>query len=125
MRLLINHAALTTCLLLFALPGISGTGQAQNWPSFRGADASGLAPGRPPVTWNVSSSDHVAWKTPIPGLSHSSPIVWAGRVYVTTAIAAEGTPQLTIGQAGIDPAQDVVRHTWRLYSLDARTGAIL
>src|SRR5204862_7178741 len=37
-----------------------------------------------PVTW--SRTDNVAWKTPIPGVGHSSPIVCGGRVFVTTCL---------------------------------------
>jgi hypothetical protein len=59
---------------------------AQNWPSFRGPSASGIADGqRLPATW---AAKQVRWKTPIPGLAHSSPIVWGGRVFVTTAVSS-------------------------------------
>ena len=36
-----------------------------------------------PLHW--SASDHVAWKTPIPGEGWSSPIIWKDRVFLTTA----------------------------------------
>ena len=40
---------------------------AQNWPSFRGPNASGVADGHPaPVKWNATSGDGVLWKTPTP-----------------------------------------------------------
>ena len=58
---------------------------------------------------------NVAWKTPIPGLAHSSPIVWGDRVYVTTAVASSGTPTVKTGdsnRAGIGAAPDMVSHTW-------------
>ena len=46
---------------------------AQNWPSFRGPQASGVADGAPTqVTWNVATSQNVLWKTPIAGLAVSS-----------------------------------------------------
>jgi outer membrane protein assembly factor BamB len=51
--------------------------RAQNWPQFRGAGASGVAEGKPaPVRWDATKSAGVVWKTPIPGLSHASPVVW-------------------------------------------------
>ena len=43
--------------------------------------ATGVAAGAPPSTWDVGRSVNVAWKTPIPGLAHSSPIVWGDRIY--------------------------------------------
>jgi outer membrane protein assembly factor BamB len=59
---------------------------AQDWPAFRGPGTSGIAPApaSPPVTFDVTASSGVAWRTPVPGLAHSSPIVWGGRIYVTT-----------------------------------------
>ena len=59
-----------------------------DWPSFRGPNASGIAERQMlPDTWNVKTGEHVLWRTPIPGLAHSSPIVWGDRVFVTTAIS--------------------------------------
>ncbi|MBM3814860.1 MAG: hypothetical protein FJW20_24815 [Acidimicrobiia bacterium] len=59
---------------------VAGTRAASDWPEFRGADANGLGVGDPAVHWNADPAagavKGVAWKTPIPGLSHSSPIVW-------------------------------------------------
>jgi outer membrane protein assembly factor BamB len=80
------------------------------------------------VAFDVPASRGLAWRTPVPGLAHSSPIVWGGRVYVTTAVAASGTPTVTLGdssRAGIDAASDMVSHTWRLLALDAASGTLL
>jgi outer membrane protein assembly factor BamB len=103
---------------------------AEQWPSFRGFQAAGTsASASPPLTWNVSSSTNVAWRTPIPGLGHSSPIVWGDRIYLTTAVSdAKAAQALTLGDsdsAGIDPAKDVVEHRWQLLALDRATGKIL
>src|SRR5215207_9319354 len=50
---------------------------AGSWPSFRGVQAAGVADGQQlPDTWNPKTGEHVRWRTPIPGLAHSSPIVW-------------------------------------------------
>src|SRR5262245_51249550 len=94
-----------------------------NWPSFRGAQGSGVSSSaQPPVTWNLTSSTNVAWRTPIPGLAHSSPIVWGNRVYLTTAIGQGAAAQsVALGdsdRAGIDPATDTVSHQWQLLALD-------
>src|SRR5687768_10734777 len=52
-----------------------------NWPSFRGANAAGIAEGyATPTTWNVEERNNVRWKTPLPGLGHSSPIIWGSRI---------------------------------------------
>ncbi len=57
---------------------------AENWPQFRGPNAQGRsAESNLPVQW--SATNNVAWKTPIPGESWSSPIVWGDHVFLTSA----------------------------------------
>jgi outer membrane protein assembly factor BamB len=99
-----------------------------NWPAFRGANAAGVSRTAVPTTWDVAASRNVAWKTPIPGLAHSSPIVWGDRIYVTTAVAASGRSEVKTGDAdksGIDSAADIGPHTWRLIAVDRATGKIV
>ena len=100
---------------------------AQNWPSFRGPQASGVADGAPvPVTWNVSTSQNVAWKTPVDGLAVSSPIVWGNRVFVSTAVSSDPSAGIRTGLYGdVQPAADVSKHSWRLIALDKRTGKVV
>ncbi len=78
--------------------------RAENWPQFRGPDGQGhSAENNLPIRW--SATENVAWKTPLPGESWSSPIIWGGRVFVTTA---------TDGG-----------ESCRVLSLDRKSGAIL
>jgi|SRR6266852_476656 len=79
-----------------------------DWPSFRGIRAAGVADGYPTATnWNVPQGRGVRWKTPINGLGHSSPIVWGGRVCVTTAISGKRDAGLRTGLYGdIDSIND-------------------
>jgi outer membrane protein assembly factor BamB len=102
---------------------------ANDWPQFRGKDAAGVAVGTstPPAQWRLSPDTGIAWKTAIPGLAHSSPIVFGDRVYLTTAVAAEGKPRIVLGdvsKSGIDPATDTGRHAWRLIAIDKASGKI-
>jgi outer membrane protein assembly factor BamB len=119
-----TRAACALFILFLTLPA-----HAQHWPGFRGDNATGVASsGHPPVSWDVEASRNIRWRLPVPGLAHSSPIVWGDRVYVTTAVPLENVPdQVKIGdssQAGIDPAKDVVRHSWRLYAIDRASGRV-
>ncbi len=61
---------------------------ADEWPQFRGPDANGhsAATGLP-LTW--SETEHVRWKTAIPGNGHSSPVISGNQVWLTTAIPIE------------------------------------
>ena len=98
-----------------------------NWPSFRGPGASGVAEGfAAPITWNVEQKKNVRWKTAIPGLGHSSPIVWGDRIFVTTALSGKPDPELKTGLYGdIAPVQDDTVHQWKVYCLDKKTGRVL
>ena len=71
------------CLLAVAAPAAE-----INWPQFRGPAASGVGAGSPPSEWNGESGKNILWKTLIPGLGHSSPIIWGDRMFVTSAVPA-------------------------------------
>ena len=99
---------------------------AQNWSSFRGNNASGVAEGRKtPATWSVDKSQNIVWKASIPGFSHASPIVWGSRVYVITAISSDTATGFVAKDRGIGLAEDNVKHTWKIYSLDKKTGGVI
>ena len=68
---------------LFLAAGTLGI-QAENWPCFRGPTRQGVSlETNLPLEW--SATQNVRWKTPIPGQSWASPIVWEGSVFVVTA----------------------------------------
>jgi outer membrane protein assembly factor BamB len=114
------------CLVLLVLLVSSVTINAQNWPSFRGPNASGVAEGtNPPITWDLEKSQNVLWKTDIPGLSHSSPIVWGNNIFVITAVSSEARPTFRAKDRGIGLANDDVSHTWMIFALDKRNGRVL
>jgi outer membrane protein assembly factor BamB len=112
------------CLSLLALSAISAN--AQNWPSFRGPNASGVAEGtKPPTSWDVEKSQNVLWKTAIPGLSHASPIVWGNQIYVITAVSSDAKAGFVAKDRGIDLANDNAKHAWMIFALDKRNGQVL
>ena len=114
------------CLVLLVLLVSSVTINAQNWPSFRGPNASGVAEGtNPPITWDLEKSQNVLWKTDIPGLSHSSPIVWGNNIFVITAVSSEARPTFRAKDRGIGLANDDVSHTWMIFALDKRNGRVI
>ncbi|HZL89954.1 MAG TPA: PQQ-binding-like beta-propeller repeat protein [Pirellulaceae bacterium] len=58
-----------------------------NWGQWRGPLGTGVAPkADPPVLWNEAEGTNIRWKTRIPGRGHSTPVVWADRIFLTTAI---------------------------------------
>ena len=98
----------------------------QNWPSFRGPNASGVAEGtKPPITWDVEKTQNVLWKSTIPGLSHSSPIIWGERIFVITAISSDSKVSFNAKDRGIGLANDDVKHTWMIYAIDKWDGRVI
>jgi outer membrane protein assembly factor BamB len=94
------------------------------WPGFRGPAASGVADGQGlPDTWNVATGQHIAWKIELPGLAHSSPIVWDDRIYVTSAISSRADATFKPGLYGEGTAsEDRTPHKWVVIALDRKNG---
>jgi outer membrane protein assembly factor BamB len=112
--------------LTLALVLLSSAAHAQNWPSFRGPNASGVAHGHATATtWDATKGTGVLWKTELPGLAVSSPIVWGDSVFVTTAVSSDPNAVFRHGLYGdVEPSKDVSPHSWRLLAIDKRTGKV-
>lgn len=123
----ISVACVFLTVVAFQARGTEGSGANPNWPSFRGPNAAGVSDAAPlPVEWSVPDSRNIRWKTPIPGLGHSSPVVWGDRLFVTAAISGREKPELKVGLYGdIGSVNDTSEHRWLIYALDARTGKML
>jgi len=121
----------TDLALLLSLLALPLAPDVESWPSFRGPAAGGVADGPPaPTSWNVETGEHVLWKTDLPGLAHSSPVVWGPRVFVTSAVRLAGPSELAslYGSPGYGAGKSVTDegpHAFRLYCLDRESGAIL
>ncbi|HEX2465361.1 MAG TPA: PQQ-binding-like beta-propeller repeat protein [Thermoanaerobaculia bacterium] len=100
-----------------ARPGI-------DWPGFRGIRASGVAEGFPTAaSFDVASGANVKWRSEIAGLAHSSPVIWGNDLCLTTAVSAEGTPELKVGLYGdIGSAADIGPQRYEVLCLDKTTG---
>lgn len=98
-----------------------------NWPSFRGAQAAGIAEKQNlPDKWDGKSGENILWRVPVPGLAHSSPIVWGHRIFVTSAVSSDPKATFRPGLYGDgDASEDRSPQKWMLYALDKRTGKIL
>ena len=58
--------------------------RAENWPGFRGPTGQGISTEKDlPVEWDTKKN--VAWKAPLTGEGHSSPILWDKHVVLTAA----------------------------------------
>jgi outer membrane protein assembly factor BamB len=99
----------------------------RNWPSFRGDGSAGNGDGQRAITeWDATTGKNIKWKTPIPGIATSSPIVWGNRVFATTAVSSAGNNSFRTGLYGdVKPVDDLSPHEWKMYCLDKATGKIL
>ena len=79
-------ALFAVLVLLVSTASASAQG---DWPQFRGPGGQGHSDERGlPLEWNEHKN--IAWKTPIPGLGWSSPVVANGKVWITTAVEQRG-----------------------------------
>jgi hypothetical protein len=94
------------------------------WPSFRGPSASGVADGQKlPDTWDGVSGKNIKWKVSVPGLAHSSPVVWGDRIFVTSAISSRPDATFKPGLYGEGTAsEDRTPQRWVVMALDRATG---
>ncbi|MCA9064740.1 MAG: PQQ-like beta-propeller repeat protein, partial [Planctomycetaceae bacterium] len=83
-------------LLLPVIPFLPGhvtrnvdAADSDNWPHWRGPTANGVASpeARPPVEWGPGKN--IRWVAALPGEGSSTPIIHAGRIYVTSAAATD------------------------------------
>jgi outer membrane protein assembly factor BamB len=99
---------------------------AGSWPSFRGVTAAGVADGQHlPDTWDGKAGANILWHVPIPGLGHSSPIVWGDTIFVATAVSTLPNASFKPGLYGDgDASEDHSPQKWELLAIDKKTGAV-
>ncbi|MCK5067064.1 MAG: PQQ-binding-like beta-propeller repeat protein [Bacteroidales bacterium] len=106
---------------------IAQTDYMQQWPQFRGPFASGIVESdQLPDHWDINTGENIRWKMKIPGLGHSSPVIWEDKLFVTTAISGSGSDSLKVGLYGdIDEVGDRSVHEFRVYCIDKKSGEVL
>jgi outer membrane protein assembly factor BamB len=98
------QAALVLVSAAFAADG--------DWPHWRGPNDDGMARGDAPLRW--SDEEHIAWKAAVPGRGHSSPVLWADRIFLTTAVP--------VGDAS---GRSLVEHKFTVLAYDRKTGKLI
>lgn len=98
-----------------------------NWPSFRGPGAAGVLEGlNLPERWDAATGQGIRFKMEIPGLAHSSPVIWGDRLFLTTAVSSEGDASFKPGLYGSGEAsRDRSEQDWRILCLDRKSGKSL
>ncbi len=73
---------MSTSWLLLLVWSLAAETNASNWPGFLGAGAGPVTSEELPLEW--SPEKNVAWKAELPGHGQSSPVIFGGRVFVTS-----------------------------------------
>ncbi len=104
-----------------------------NWPQWRGPEGRGVASGTSYATeW--SPGKNIAWKTPVEGRGHSSPVVWGDRLFLTTSIRggpSGHTPPdhlgytMKPGYKNPDSEEGNYSYTLKVLAYDSRNGKLL
>jgi outer membrane protein assembly factor BamB len=99
----------------------------RQWPSYRGKFAAGvLDNANLPETFDIGKMTNVKWKTEIPGLGLSSPVIWDNKIFITSAISQADRDGFKPGIYGdISPVRDSSVHEWKVYCIDKNTGKMI
>ncbi len=113
-------------ILFFVLNSQAQNSSERQWFMYRGNYASGvLDKANLPATWDAETGENIAWKTFIPGLANSCPIIWDDNVFVTTAVSEKDSGKVVTGIYGsIVPVQDSTEYSWITYCIDKNSGKI-
>lgn len=120
-------AALMASPLGAAMPG-TGRGEAPSWKNFRGPGGQGHANSADlPIQW--SEDENIDWKTAIPGVGYSAPVIEGNQVWLTTAFHSPSSPEevarRTVHNTGSEPITVSDDATMHAICIDLESGEIL
>ena len=113
-------------IILITLLAFTSENQ-QNWPGFRGPEARGVMDdANIPTEFDVNKAENLKWKTRIPGLGHSCPVIWDDKLFITTAISGNKEEYLKVGLYGdIAAVDDTTVHQFKVICLDKNSGDVI
>jgi len=125
--LLLFHAAIISQVPAHEKALFNAVEENRQWPSYRGYMASGYMKGiQLPDSFNVETGFNIGWKTTVPGLGLSCPVIWNDKVFVTTAVSQADQAGFQTGIYGdIAPVNDTSEHSWRVLCIDRSSGDIV
>lgn len=120
-----RYLVILTLLVAFAASSLlTRAASDHHWPQFRGPQSLGVAED-PQLPDKWSQTENVAWKTDIPGLGWSSPIVWGDKIFLTSVVSAGAIEPPKKGlYFGGERGATADEHRWMVYAVDWKTGKI-
>lgn len=105
---------LYVCVLVALVMPLAAS--AENWDRFRGPNGAGQSEAAGiPSEW--TEADYL-WKKPLPGVGHSSPVIWGGKLFVTSGDAETGELALFAFDANTGQQlweQRIASHTYSMH----------
>jgi outer membrane protein assembly factor BamB len=117
-----------TSLLIYSLTEVSAQiNPERQWTAYRGRLSSGvLDNANLPETFDFVKMINIRWKTEVPGLGLSSPVIWGNKIFITSAVSQADKDGFKPGIYGdITPVRDFSIHEWKVYCIDKKTGKIV
>lgn len=99
----------------------------RQWPGYRGYMSSGVLDNAGlPETFDLGMMVNVLWKTEVPGLGLSSPVIWDNKLFITTAVSVADTKGFKPGIYGdIEPVDDSSEHEWKVLCYNKVNGKLI
>ncbi len=121
-------------VIALSLPAqVPTAGVDDHWPQWRGPEGLGVAAGtKYAEEWTLEKN--IAWKTPVEGRGHSSPVTWGNHLFLTTSIRGGPSGHTAPDHLGYNmqpgyrnPDSEEADHSYTLKVLayDTRDGKLL
>lgn len=125
-----KHFQFLLLAAMFFTGSISAFGQVnpeRQWTAYRGRFSAGvLDNANLPESFDISKMINVRWKTEIPGLGLSSPVIWDNKIFITSAISQNDREGFKPGIYGdIAPVSDSSMHEWKVFCINKNTGKLI
>jgi outer membrane protein assembly factor BamB len=79
-----------------------------------------------PESFDLGKMINIRWKTEIPGLGLSSPVIWGNKIFITSAISQADRDGFKPGIFGdITPVKDSSIHEWKVFCIDKNSGKMI
>lgn len=103
------------------------TAPERQWPVYRGYMSSGILDNTTlPDHFSFDLNQNIRWKTEVPGLGLSSPVIWDNKLFITTAVSQADKEGFKPGIYGdVAPVDDSSVHEWKVLCYDKNTGRLI
>ena len=119
MRIINSRGRILFLYIVLMVRPITAGSTAGDWPQFRGPTGEGISRNaNPPLHW--SQTKNVAWKKEIPGRGWSSPVVYRGSIYLTTAMLEDSWHPTSLRVLRVDATNGDILWDREVFALKGR-----